>query len=438
VATPINADRSVRIPTAGEVFPDGIGIELLRNPASPGNLLLAKCRNGVVEIAPEVLHENHIYFPISADPSIAHAVRFPTRVAPPESTKKLFADLYALLDRHLAQLDPCITAMVFSIFASWLSPVLPMAPILSIFASAASPSSVALELFALLCRHPLCIAGAKRSDLLHFPVQLKSTLLLDNPNLNLEMRTVLQAGTHRDRYASSSGGLHELFGPKIICTPIPSPARALDAIGLEVALMPVSGQLPILDANSREAIAEEFQARLVGYSLRNSANVQTPDFDVSDLAQPVQAVARSFGAAVVGDNELQVKILPLFRMQDEDIRADRASSLEAVVLETGLYFIHKGGARSVRSDDLAKKVCGIYTGRGSDRKVSPESVGRMIRRLGIPSGRISNAGNGIELTQPTCRLIHQLAESYGVRAMEGSLRSDCRFCRELEMMKSRT
>ncbi|MGC2417877.1 MAG: hypothetical protein WA434_09030, partial [Candidatus Acidiferrales bacterium] len=81
---------------------------------------------------------------------------------------------------------------------------------------------------------------------------------------------------------------------------------------------------------------------------------------------------------------------------------------------------------------IADKVGAIYKGRGSDQRPSAESVGRALKRLGIPSGRINRAGNGIELSVATCQLIHKLALSYGVRAMEGGLRSDCRYCRELE------
>ena len=68
----------------------------------------------------------------------------------------------------------------------------------------------------------------------------------------------------------------------------------------------------------------------------------------------------------------------------------------------------------------------------------PESVWWAIRRLGIPSGRINKAGNGIELNVSTCRLIHTLAQSHGVRAMQGGLPSDCRYCRELQTMIART
>lgn len=86
----------------------------------------------------------------------------------------------------------------------------------------------------------------------------------------------------------------------------------------------------------------------------------------------------------------------------------------------------------MRTDNIAEKVGAIYKGRGSDQQPSPETVGWAIRRLGIPSGRINRAGNGVELDVGVCQLIHRLAQCHGVRAMSGGRRDDCRYCRELE------
>jgi len=126
------------------------------------------------------------------------------------------------------------------------------------------------------------------------------------------------------------------------------------------------------------------------------------------------------------------KILPILSVQDEEIRADRARANDAVVLEACLAYLHQGGWTKVRTDSIAEKVCAINKGRGSDNSPSAESVGRALKRLTIPSGRINRAGNGVELTVLTCQLIHNLAVSLGVRAMDGRVRGDCRFCRELE------
>jgi hypothetical protein len=289
-------------------------------------------------------------------------------------------------------------------------------------------------LLALLCRRPLRLAGLKRGDLLRLPMSLQPTLLLDDPDLQPAMQSILQAGAHRGSYVPNGDSMRDLFGPKIICSRKPLLGTELETDVLRVSLIPVSGQLPILDKKAEEEIADEFQSRFLGNFLRNFSRVQVPNFDGSDLALPVQALARAFGAAVVGDEELQAKILPLLKVQDEEIRSDRASAFDSVVVEAGLFFIHQGGWSKVRAESTAEKVEAIYKGRGSDQKISSESVGWAWKRLGIPSGRINRAGNGIELSVATSRLIHRLAISFGVRAIQGGLRSECRYCRELESM----
>ncbi|MFZ0522621.1 MAG: hypothetical protein WAL95_16470 [Candidatus Acidiferrales bacterium] len=175
-----------------------------------------------------------------------------------------------------------------------------------------------------------------------------------------------------------------------------------------------------------------FRRRFLGYLLRNARSLQSPNFTATKFTLPTQDLARALDAAVIGDTELQKRILPQLAAQDEEVRADPARTCDAVILEALLSFVHAGDWSKVRTDNIAEKVGAIYKGRGSDRQPSPETVGWAIRRLGIPSGRINRAGNGVELDVGVRRLIHRLALSHGVRAMSGGPRDDCRYCRELE------
>ena len=422
------------IPTAGEIFADGTVIEILRDPASPEEFTLVRSQHGVLDLKPALSHAGRVYAPISVERSVSEAVCFPTRVAPAESTKKLFTDVHALLHRYLAQLDPCITAMVFTIFASWMSPVLPIAPILSIFAPAGTPKNLTLQMLRMLCRRALALSDLRRGDIHRVPMPVQLTLVLDEPDLRPEMQTLLQSSAHRKTGIISSHGVVELYGPKIICSRKLPQGTALETDSLRIALNPVAGKQPPLDKKAEAEIAEEFQPRFLGYFLRNSTRVEIPSFDLSQFSLPVQDLARAFGAAIVGDCELQQKILPLLSVQDEEIRADRASAFDSIVLEAVLSFIHQGGWTKLRIDKLAEEVSAIYRGRGIDEEPSAERVGWALKRLGVPSGRINRAGNGLTLNVSTCRLVHELALSHGVRAMQGGFFSDCRYCRELEAM----
>lgn len=425
------------IQTAGEFLPDGVALELFRAPSDPEQVRVLAWRERILAEGLQISHGGRSYEPLRVDPSVSKALRLPTRIAPPETTRQLFDSVHDLLSSRLAQFEPCITRMVFAVFASWMALALPMAPLLWVFAPAGSPKNLVLQLLSLVCRRPLPLVAIRRADLLRLPMALHPTLLLDEPDIQPAMQTLLQASSHRGLNVASGRGVVDLFGPKIIFSRKLPHGTALETGVFRTALIPVPGQLPPLDRATEENIAEEFQARFMGYFLRNFSRVRRPSIDVTNLTGPVQDLARSLGAAVV-DDELPKRIVSLLADEDEEIRADCARSFDSVVVEAGLFFIHQGGWSKVRAESTAEKVEAIYKGRGSDRKASPENVGWAWKRLGIPSGRINRAGNGIELSVATSRLIHKLAISFGVRAIQGGLRADCRYCRELEPMITHT
>jgi hypothetical protein len=421
------------IQTAGELFSDGVGLELCRTPSDPTAIKLLSWNGKVGQIARQAHHAGKEYAPLRLDPSIYRALRLPARVAPPEKTSKLFNSLHGLLGEHLRQPDSSITKLVFGVFASWVARVLPMAPILWIFTPAGTPKILLLQLLGLVCRLPLRLVGVRRSDLRSLPLSLEATLLLDEPDTCAAMEGILHASSRRGVYIPSGRGLLDLYGAKMICSRKLPHGTALETEAVRVALVPVTEELSSLDKKTEDAIADEFQSRFLGYFLRNFSSVQVPKFDVSYLTVPFQGVARSLGAAVVGDQQLQEKILPLLTTQDEEVRADQAMAFDSVVLESLLCVIHSGGCSEVRATKMAKKVVDIYRGRGSDRRASAEMVGWALKRLEIPRGRIDSAGNGVKLTEPTCRLVHQLAFAYGVRALQSGFHRNCRFCTELEV-----
>jgi hypothetical protein len=433
VKTPENGSgEDLRVQTAGEIFSD-TAIELVRDPADHEGLKLVRYRQGVSEVKSEVAHAGRLYAPIHLDRSLANCVRFPARIAPPETTQELVAAVQGLLANHLAQLETCIMAMVCAIFSSWFARVRQVAPILWIVTPPGSPKNRVLQLFNLLCRRPIRLVGVRRSDLVRVPFSVEPTVLLDEPDPQPSLQAILQASGHPGAQIPSGRGIIDLFGPKIICSQkIPS-GTALPSDVFRATLIPVSGQLPPLEKRAEEEIAEEYQSRFLGYFLRNFDRIQVPKFDGSKLTLPMQDIAAALGAAFTGYEKIQAKIPQLLAAQDEEIRADRACALDAVVVEAVLSFIHQAAGSKIRMEVVGEKASAIFKGRGSNKEVSAEMAGWAIKRLGIPSGRINKAANGVELTPQVCRLVHRLAVSHGVRAMQSGYRSACRYCEELDL-----
>jgi len=419
------------IQTCGEFFADGSVLELVRAHAQPPEVKLLHWNGKVLEVAAYVAGGGVKYAPAPIEQNLKKVLRLPTRVAPPETTEQLFTAVHGLLTHHLGQLESCITPLVCAVFVSWMSPVLQFAPIVYIFAPAGSPGNLTLRLLDLVCRRSIHLVGLRRGDVARLPMGLRPTLLLQEPDLRPEMQMILQSSTHRGARIMSSHGLLEFYGPKVIISHKLSGGVAPQNEAIRAALIPVTGQLPTLDKKMAEEIAEDFQARFLGHFLRNAGNAQSAKFDASQFTLPIQDIAQTLGAALMGDSDVQKRILPMLGVQDEEIRADRARAGDAVVVEASLSFIHQGGWTKVRSGTIAERVGAIFKGRGCDLRPSAECVGRALKRLRVPSGRIGSAGNGIEFTVPTCQLIHALAVSYGVRAMPGAVRSGCKYCHGL-------
>jgi hypothetical protein len=419
------------VQTTGQIFSDGTVIELMRNVNNQGTVLV-RWKHEDFEIADRVKYSGTTYEAAQIAPSVARALRLPVRVGPPETIERLFGDLHTFLTSYSGQLDSFVTPLVFAVFASWLSSVLPIAPIVSIFAPPGSPKHRILQLLGMVCRHPLCIVGLTRSEMMRLPFSLGPTLLLDEPDHRAEMETILQASSQRGMHVAKGDGVVDLFGPKIIFSNRPLFETSRENV-LRVALIPTSENVPPLGKTEEDEITERSQARFLGYFLRNFNNFGVPKFDVSNLRQPLQFLAQTLGSVVVGDEKLQAKILPILTIQNEEERAESARSFECVVIETLLFFVHEGQQLKVRAQQVAEKASQIYEGRGSRHIVSSESVGWTIKRLRIPSGRIDRAGNGVELAVDVCRQVHRLALSYDALAMRAGLHESCRFCGELRL-----
>jgi hypothetical protein len=226
------------IKTGGEFFADGSVLELVRERTEPEEAKLLHWHGKVLGVVAHVEHAGREYAPAAIDPSLQTVLRLPTRVAPPETTESLFMAVHDLLARHLRQPDTCITAMVCAVFASWMSPALPIASVLWIFSPAGSQKNLALQLLGLLSRRPLRLVGLRHSDIARLPMSLQPTLLLDEPDVRPEMQTLLQSTSHRGARIVTSHGLLEFFRPKMVFSQRLPHATALETGCLKGGLDP--------------------------------------------------------------------------------------------------------------------------------------------------------------------------------------------------------
>jgi hypothetical protein len=117
--------------------------------------------------------------------------------------------------------------------------------------------------------------------------------------------------------------------------------------------------------------------------LRNS---ELPDFD----RKPCNG--RGTGAVMVHDLELQSGIIELLKERDEQSRVDRASGQDGTVLKAVLWHCHQPDQQQVFAHEIAATANQIYSEEGESLKISSETVGHVLKNLGLYTRRLGNAG----------------------------------------------
>jgi hypothetical protein len=418
------------VATAGCTFRDGTTLELIRDPKLPETLNLLTWNGRVIAAGAEAQHGGQRYVPICLNPTVLKAVQFPTQPAPKESTEKLFSDTHELLAKHLDQPEPCTDSLVFCVFCSWLLEALPMVPLVWVNYSPGSPWRAAMHLLCLLCRRSLPLMGVGRAEIRSLPMALNPTLILHEPDMKPAMQRILIGSTHRGANISGGGKIVDLFGAKIVLSQsLPTTTGVEDPI-FTITLLPSARDLPRLDSNLSRRIGEESQSRFLGYRLRNWGNVDTPIFDLGGLAPSLQELAKSMASSVVGQADLQKRIVSALQPQNEVLRLERSRTIEFVAIEALRDFCHEPERSCVRSMELGTKIKTISAGRGCVQECSPERAGWIMRKLGLQPEKIDARSNGLKLTIQNRKQIHYLAARYRVPLPPKQL-VQCAQCDEL-------
>src|SRR6266478_1821017 len=128
------------IPTAGEVWPNGIILDLVRDEKSDELGLLA-------------WDKDKTYVPAKMDPTVLAALQLPSHSASRGSpTRELFDGICKLLAQYTGLSERSLSQVAYFVFATWLTDRVPIAPFLWIVAPAKADGGVLLQLLALFCR----------------------------------------------------------------------------------------------------------------------------------------------------------------------------------------------------------------------------------------------------------------------------------------------
>ena len=157
--------------------------------------------------------------------------------------------------------------------------------------------------------------------------------------------------------------------------------------------------------------SDPLRANLNEYRERNLEKVRRLEFTPSGLMLESNDIANALGSCLVDAVDLQTQLLALLKPRDQQHLDERFASLEALIVSAAL------NCCSPERDQVFVKEITIELNRlleagGETQRLTPEKVGHGLKKIGLLTRRLSQAGNGLVLDQGTRQRLHDLAALY--------------------------
>ena len=303
--------------------------------------------------------------------------------------------------------DADVAVAAFWVISTWFQEALIVLPCLVI----TGPAHEATELLRVLhdlCRESLLLAGFRRGDLRDVS---RRTLLISEPNLNNQTAALLGNLTNRGfaiveqrsyLYCHSSKAVYIGDDPTRI-------RRIQHAIYIDVtpALNPAKGIPP----EGIDRAIEDLNGYLAKYRESNLAQVRQLAFNPTGVSPETGAVAKALGSCIVDSPDLQSALVSILAPRDRQQISERLDTAEALIVEAVLA-LSRAGAEQLYACQIAVEVNRLMEVRGERSKLSPEKVGHRLRKLCLPTQRLSQAGNGLVMDKETIMRLQMLSAMY--------------------------
>jgi len=316
--------------------------------------------------------------------------------------------------------------------STWFQEVFLVIPCL-VITGPAHEAIVLLRVLHDLCRAPALLVGFKKADLKDLSGY--RTLLISEPNLDNRTAALLGNLTNRGFILLEQGSYLSCTGSRAIYIgEDPEIKRIQHSIYIDVTTPPPHADPPAPGQSLPGTIAS-LRKRLLEYRDRNLDKVCSLEFNPHSLSPEAHAVANALGSCLVDAPQLQAELVGWFRPQDQQQIADRSDSIEALVAGAALTFCHQG-IQQVFVKEIAAEVNRLLEARGETMQFSPAKVGHKLRKVGLLTRRLSQAGNGLALDQATRIYIHEVAAAYrGEDTTQGDGNLHCPLCAQNEYVR---
>jgi hypothetical protein len=407
-------------PTFGEIFQD-LHFEAIIDPRKPEALQLHACEGSRFATSSRIEHEGKVYVPANIPQGLAQAVRFPAASSEFESLAKLtgsLAEFFCNFGKTPKDDSNLLAAFTLS---TWFVDTFRFAPVLHLTGSGARVHLIT-RLLACACRRPILLGRLDLSALSTLPKGLEATLLIHDEKLSNNLARTLDASRNRDLSIPFGRNWIHAYGAKVLF----SDSMSVKASELRIHLAPTAGALPELKEDVEEAIAADFQAKLLRYRLEYLNRVRDSNFDYSNFSPDVQDNARALLTPLGDCNELRESVLTSLRFQNKEVAGARFTDLDCLVVEAALAFCHDPSKEVVFVQEMADVVNAILSGRHEDQTATSKAVGQTLRGLGLAAERVTR-GYRIDLTNNNREKIHRLAREHDVPSIRDGVER-CALC----------
>jgi len=299
----------------------------------------------------------------------------------------------------------------FWLISTWFQTELTIRPCLIITGPAHEASRV-LHMLKRFCHWAELLAEFRRSDL--HQLHPSSTLLVSEPNLNKRTANLISGMTDKEFSVAVRDGGRYSRSIAIYAGENPETHQIRNAIHIHIA--PTNEALP--DPPPRlEKMIKRLPVHLDQYCSKNLMSVLHSTWVPSGLSAETAAIATALGKCIVDAPELRQRLVALLKIQDQQSLSEMSSTTDAVVVEATLA-LSLDGQVYASCGEIAAKANELLKARGETARLSPENVGHVLNRLGLPTRWLPQKRKGLIFDKATSARIRELAAMYMVDVME--------------------
>jgi hypothetical protein len=297
--------------------------------------------------------------------------------------------------------------IAFWSISTWFQDALSVLPCLVITGSA-HDATVILHALRGFCRRPVLVAGFRRSDLaaLHWS---GLTNLISEPNLDKRTAALLSNLTDRDCLIAHGGSLARYTKSTAVYAG-ENPLTHSIQNSIRIHITPTNAPPPARPGWLSKMMAW-LPVHLDQYREKNLDSVHHWTWRASGPSSETAAIATALGRGIVDAPELREKLVTLLQAHDHRQHSQWSATTESLLVEAVLGLCRQPREHAYTSE-IADEANRLLKLRDERMKLSPETVGRRLGKLGLRTRRLTLRGNGLTFDKATVALIEQLAAVY--------------------------